>query len=120
MLRVSDTRRVYGPHEKSPNFSSHDADRISRESRTLCDSLDEQRQSEPTASPLTFDANAAANRLLGACGPGVRGILLLVSSANLDPVRSNCADRGRDDFRSPDWAHPEVEFVTGDGPSPEG
>jgi ketosteroid isomerase-like protein len=41
-----------------------------------------------------------------------------VASANLDLVRSICAAWERGDYRSTEWAHPEIEIEFGDGPSP--
>jgi hypothetical protein len=39
-------------------------------------------------------------------------------SGNSDLARSIFADRERGDYRSTDWAYPEIEYVIVDGPSP--
>jgi hypothetical protein len=42
----------------------------------------------------------------------------VTTSANVDLVRSILAAWGRGDYISSEWIHPEIEFVSADGPEP--
>jgi ketosteroid isomerase-like protein len=41
-----------------------------------------------------------------------------MSRENVELVRAICAPWGRGDYSSVEWAHPEIEFVIADGPTP--
>ena len=41
-----------------------------------------------------------------------------MSEENLNLVKAICAPWQRGDFRSADWAHPQIEFGFADGPVP--
>jgi ketosteroid isomerase-like protein len=41
-----------------------------------------------------------------------------MTTSNVDLVRSICSAWERADFGSAEWAHPDIEYVIADGPSP--
>jgi hypothetical protein len=40
-------------------------------------------------------------------------------ASNVEVVRAILSANERGDYRSTEWAHPDIEFVVADGPSPD-